>query len=133
RVACGRVQPARQHRVRVERGGCVRPFRAGRIHRERKLRLQLQAARAHGVSYRRWFGWEPARTVEYVFDGDRVVGERVTVEPEWDDDSRAWAEALELAEADRCPGCGEPRHESTDPANENAYTVGPPWRCFACD
>jgi hypothetical protein len=33
-------------------------------------------------------------------------------EPEWDDDSRGWALALDNFEADSCPGCGSQLSET---------------------
>lgn len=54
-------------------------------------------------------GWSAPKIVSYVFDDrDRVIGERITEEPEWD---RAGFQAelmMALAEVERdiCPGCG---------------------------
>lgn len=45
---------------------------------------------------------------------------------------RFHALALQEAEDDECSGCGQPRSESMDPANERAYVGMLPHRCFAC-
>jgi hypothetical protein len=49
----------------------------------------------------------------------------------WLDEDREWALALLDLEADTCPGCGQPHHEASDPANEGRYTASP-HRCHAC-
>jgi hypothetical protein len=51
-------------------------------------------------------------------------------EPVWTDDDRDWAMALLAYEADLCE-CGQPRSESMNPANEDAY-VAEPLRCHSC-
>jgi hypothetical protein len=53
-------------------------------------------------------------------------------EAEWDDNERAWAIALKQVEADTCPGCGEPRSESTHRDAEGGYEVDLPIICNAC-
>ena len=42
-----------------------------------------------------------------------------------------WALAHDLIERDRCPGCGQPLSESTDPSNDDAY-LGHAVRCHGC-
>jgi hypothetical protein len=49
----------------------------------------------------------------------------------WLDEDREWAMALVDIEADTCHGCGQPRTESLDPANEGHYSASP-HRCHAC-
>lgn len=46
-------------------------------------------------------------------------------------EDRHWALALAAVEADECPGCGQPRSESTSPEAEYGYR-GEPLRCHAC-
>jgi hypothetical protein len=41
----------------------------------------------------------------------------------WTDEDRAWALALQAEDAGTCGGCGQPRAESTDPANEGRYSA----------
>jgi hypothetical protein len=57
-------------------------------------------------------GWEPATTTTYRYDDQGRLVEAVTVsEPEWSDEDRAWAAALDLAESRLCSSCGGPRAE----------------------
>ena len=51
--------------------------------------------------------------------------------PPWRQVDSDLAIALTEIEADECPGCGHPRDESMDPANEFAY-LAEPVRCHAC-
>jgi hypothetical protein len=99
-----------------------------RLTQHAELRRQVEAATRLGISLRRWSGWEPVRTVTTMPDGTQ----QITTEPEWDDDDRAWVEALLDLEAQRCPGCGGHLPETTDPANDGAYVTGPPHRCHRC-
>lgn len=50
-------------------------------------------------------------------------------EPEWDDENRDWALALQLTDDSRCPVCGGPSSECLDPKSEGQWEVGPPTRC----
>lgn len=52
-------------------------------------------------------------------------------QPLWTKEDTDLAVALTEIEADRCGGCGQPRSESMDPANEYAYRADP-LRCFSC-
>lgn len=54
-----------------------------------------------------------------------------TIEPEWDDQAREQAEALEIYEATLCPSCKQPAHICQDPANEFAFEADGPYRCHA--
>lgn len=57
-------------------------------------------------------GWEPRTVVTYRYDDAGRLVEAVTeTEPEWSDEDRAWAAALDLVEARSCPSCGGPRSE----------------------
>lgn len=49
----------------------------------------------------------------------------------WLDEDRDYALALLEVEALTCHGCGQPRDESSDPANEFNYTAEP-HRCHSC-
>ncbi|MFC5802809.1 hypothetical protein [Streptomyces formicae] len=49
----------------------------------------------------------------------------------WLEDDRAWALALQVVEADRCPDCGQPWDEATDPENEFKWR-GHLAKCHAC-
>lgn len=58
------------------------------------------------------------------------------VEPEWDDEQRAWMLALTEIEADSCPGCHGVLSETTatDEWGESLYRweVPAPTRCHRC-
>lgn len=53
-------------------------------------------------------------------------------EPLWLDEDRAWAIALLAEQRDACPGCGQPRSETFDPANAYAYGVKRLGVCAGC-
>lgn len=55
-----------------------------------------------------------------------------TVEAEWDEQERGWAEALQHVEADTCKGCRQLLSESTGPEAEGAYAAALPTRCHGC-
>ncbi len=98
-----------------------------------ELRAELEAARAWGVSWRRWCGWEPTRTTTYEYDPDgRLVRAVTTTEAEWDDEQRAAAYALRDYEAGLCPGCGGVLAETTRPENEFRYKELETARCHRC-
>lgn len=48
-------------------------------------------------------------------------------EPEWDDENRDWALALQAADDARCPVCGGPTSECLDP--DIKWDAGDPVRC----
>lgn len=97
------------------------------------LRRILEAARAWGVSPRRFLGWEPARVTTYRLDElGRILEALTTVEPEWDDEGRDLALALESYDADLCPGCRHPLAETTRPEAEEWFTPGDLIRCHRC-
>jgi hypothetical protein len=93
----------------------------------------LKLARAWGVSPRRFLGWEPVQTVVFRRnDAGQVVAAEITVESEWDDESRELAFALEDYEARLCPGCGDDLEETTKTENHEAYEPLPVIVCFRC-
>jgi hypothetical protein len=96
------------------------------------LLAELQAARAAGVSWRRYTGWEPTRIAVHEYEDGRLVRSVTTTEPEWDDDQRAAVQALLRYEASLCPGCRSPWAEVTDPDNEGRYITAPAIRCHRC-
>ena len=50
----------------------------------------------------------------------------------WGATDRALALALTEYEANLCDGCGQPMHESMDPATEGQWVAPLPMRCHAC-
>jgi hypothetical protein len=91
------------------------------------LRAVLQTARSWGVAPSRLMGREPAVTAVPDRDGWRLVRE-----PEWTDEDRDLALALDAYESGLCSGCRQPLSESTDPDNEGRYKTDLPIRCHAC-
>jgi hypothetical protein len=89
-------------------------------------------------------GWEPERvTVTERDSRRRVIRKVTTTEPEWTPDEQAWMLALQLYEANRCPGCGQYLPDSTEPVRDANGDVDPvatsrAWRaelaaqCNAC-
>lgn len=84
-----------------------------------------------GIAPRRFYGWEPKRTVRYVHDEDgRITGAVEELEPEWDEEQRELATAWQAV--DRETGrYGEDLLIATspeaDPANKAAsyrYVAG---------
>lgn len=104
-----------------------------RVRDDPGLRAVLRTARAWGVSPGRFLGREPARA--YTVERDdlgRVARVVEHTDPEWDDEGRRLALALAMYEADLCSGCGLPRYETNDPANEFRYVPMQAVRCHAC-
>lgn len=98
-----------------------------------QLREELLAARAWGVSHRRFCGWEPRRVTTFEYDdAGRVVRSVTVTEPEWDDEQRELVYALAQYEASLCPGCGGDLAETTSPEAEYGYTRAGPERCYRC-
>jgi hypothetical protein len=52
-------------------------------------------------------------------------------EPLWTQEDRDWARALLDVESESCPDCGQPWAQSSDIANEEAYTADI-HLCHAC-
>lgn len=93
----------------------------------------MEAARAAGVSWRRWHGWEPSRLTTYTYDeAGRCVASVTTMEPEWDDVSRAHLLALLEYEAGLCAGCGRPLSETTNPLMDGRFIYDGYVECFCC-
>lgn len=93
----------------------------------------METARAWGVSWRRWHGWEPARLTTYTYDDAGLLVAAVeTVEPEWDHESRAHALALTDYEAGLCPGGNHLLSETTDPLMEGRYVPDGAIECWYC-
>ena len=94
----------------------------------------MEAATAAGVSRRRWCGWEPATVTTYTYDeSGRVETAVTTVEPEWDESTRAWHVAYAEFLGRLCPGCGTDMAESTAVSSYGAYEVLDPSRCYKCE
>jgi YD repeat-containing protein len=97
------------------------------------IRELLEAARAWGVSPRRFLGWEPGQTTVYEYDDlGRVARATTTTEPEWDSEQRRAVLDLLALEAGQCPGGKHQLSETTLPENEDAYVAGPAVRCHYC-
>lgn len=77
-----------------------------RLQQSPQLRAEVEASVRLGISLTEWSGWS--------------------------DDDRAWVLALAEWEASRCPGCNGWLAETTDPANEFAYTAEAPVQCHRC-
>lgn len=96
-------------------------------------RAEIMAARAWGVSWSRFSGQEPISVTTYHYDdAGHLIGAATVREPEWTDQDREAAIALQEYEAGLCPGCQEPMSETTDPANEGRYRTDLPIRCHRC-
>lgn len=52
-------------------------------------------------------------------------------DPAWLPEDLVGLLALQAHDDDQCSGCGHPKSESMDPANERAYS-GVPLQCHAC-
>lgn len=102
-----------------------------RIWESAELKAKATAARKLGISLKRFDGWEP-KTVSW---REKRDGRMVTVterETEWDLEQQEWMLALDLAEADECPGCHGRLSETTLAENDGAYVPKPPTRCHRC-
>ncbi|MEV0382424.1 hypothetical protein [Nonomuraea sp. NPDC050643] len=71
-------------------------------------------------------------TVREYDEAGRLVREVVTHDPEWTEEDLGYAKAHHRNELDKCPGCGLPLSETTNPDNEGRYEAPPPMRCHAC-
>jgi hypothetical protein len=104
-----------------------------RLRDHGEARAELEAARAWGVSRKRFLGWEPRTTTEHAYDEDgRLLRSVTTTEPEWDDTERAYAITLLDLEADLCNGCGQPLSETTLREAFDGYDVPDPHACQGC-
>lgn len=87
----------------------------------------MRAARAQGISYKRFKGWEPRTLHEYDENG-RLIASRPEVE--WDETEQAWMLALDAREQEEtCPLCGWPREVCQARETENLLEVPLPTRC----
>lgn len=85
------------------------------------------------MSVKRLNGWEPRSETVYEYDDSgKLLRSVTTVEPEWDEDERAWAIALLELDADTCPGCGGMLTDTTAPDAEGKYVASAPTRCHKC-
>lgn len=110
----------------------------GRLRSAGPIRARVEAAAALGISLKRFDGWEPTETTEYVYDEQgRLVRAVTTREVEWDEQQQAWALAWQLEQATRCPVCGGDPDECQDPAsdpdnaqNARVWKTSYPRRCY---
>lgn len=97
------------------------------------LRAELAAARACGVPWRRWAGWEPTEVTTYEYDdAGRLIRSTTVREAEWGEADRGAMLALQAYEAQVCGGCGEHLAESTAAENEERWSAQIAARCHAC-
>ncbi len=68
----------------------------------------------------------------YEYEDGLLVRSVTTHDPAWLDEDLGYAKGHRRNEADRCPGCGLPLSETTDPEHEGSYEAPPPMRCHAC-
>jgi hypothetical protein len=95
------------------------------------LRAELTTARAWGVPWRRWAGWEPAEITTYEYDdAGRLIRATTVREPEWGEVDRAAAIELAAYEADLCPGCKQPQADAL--AHEERWVAEVTARCHSC-
>lgn len=71
-------------------------------------------------------------TVYEYDDEGRLVRSVTTHDAEWADEDLGYGKAHRRNEKGKCPGCGLPLAETTNPDNEGAYEAPPPMRCHAC-
>lgn len=71
-------------------------------------------------------------TVREYDDEGLLVREVTTYDALWTDEDLGYAQAYRRNELGKCPGCGLPLVETTDPDNEGSYEAPPPMRCHAC-
>jgi len=75
---------------------------------------------------KRFLGWEPKTFYGYDDEGRMVASKQ---EPEWDEVEQNYMLALAEYRASKCPVCGGPIDECTDPANEGKFRTELPTRC----
>lgn len=103
-----------------------------RVSKDAGLRAVLKAARAWGVSPRRFLGWEPARMFTHIYEGGVLVRTIEGVEEEWDEENRDLVIAYAMWESDLCPGCQRPMSETMAAENEGLYIASAAVRCHSC-
>jgi hypothetical protein len=97
------------------------------------LRAELEAARAWGVPWRRWAGWEPTEVTTFEYDdAGRLIRAETVREAEWGELDRGAAMALAEYEAGLCSGCRHPLVETCLPENEERYVGEVTGRCHRC-
>jgi hypothetical protein len=97
------------------------------------LRAELEAARACGVPWRRWAGWEPAEVTTYEYDDDgRLIRSTTVREAEWGEVDRGAMLALAAYEASICTGCRQPMSQSMDPDTQFKWRGQILAQCHAC-
>lgn len=96
-------------------------------------RAVLRAARSWGVPPTRFMG-RGARLDLTVTERDQAGRpvRYVDARPEWTDDDRALALAIEAYEREICDGCGFPLQDTTDPLNEGRFVATGAIRCHGC-
>jgi hypothetical protein len=89
------------------------------------LRADLQAARAWGVSPSRFYGRQAVSVTTYEYDDarGRLVRSVTTSDPDWTDEDRELAWALQAYDSQSCPGCGGHLPDTTAPEREGAYAT----------
>lgn len=78
-----------------------------------------------GVAPKRLWGWEPRTYTQYVFDGDRVIGEVSTTEPEFDPGQVAILLAHGRLERDK-NSVGIPLDVAMNPDNQFKFRASGP-------
>jgi hypothetical protein len=68
----------------------------------------------------------------YEYDDGLLVRSVTTHDAEWAGEDLGYAKAHRRNEVGKCPGCGLPLAETTNPDNEGSYEAPPPTRCHAC-
>lgn len=103
------------------------------LARDPALRAELQAARALGIPWRRWAGWEPAEVTTHEYDdAGRLIRSTTVREAEWGELDRGAMLALAAYEADLCSGCSQPLEDATKPENEELWVGEVTARCHSC-
>ena len=109
------------------------PLSPDDLHDDPGLRAELEAARAWGVPWRRWSGWEPAEVTTYEYDdAGRLIRSTTVREAEWNEVDRGAALALQAYEAGLCGGCGQPTSQSMDPDTQFRWRGKLLAQCHAC-
>jgi hypothetical protein len=67
------------------------------------------------------------------FDDDGHLLQSVSVHDAlWTEEDLGYAKAHRRNQLDKCPGCGLPLSETTNPDHEGMYEAPQPTRCHAC-
>lgn len=85
------------------------------------------------MSLKRFLGWEPRHTTTYTYDdAGRLVRSVSVAEVEWDDEQRAWMQAVVELEGKTCSGCGGFLPDTTSIDMDERYVADHPLRCHRC-